>query len=114
MLLVRVYCPIWCVLWDILSIRRRATLHTILHKPSGGKGAAIRTGLDQAHGQFTNVWGTEGVKYIAELFGCSERTIERAANELDELPNDPAAGRVRCPGADRKKRLNRALRWSKI
>jgi hypothetical protein len=58
--------------------------------------------------------GHGGVKYIAELFGCSERTIERAANELDELPNDPAAGRVRRPGAGRKKRLNRALQWSKI
>lgn len=54
--------------------------------------------------------GHGGVKYIAELFGCSERTIERAANELDELPNDPAAGRVRRPGAGRKKRSKQALR----
>ena len=47
--------------------------------------------------------GHGGVKYIAELFGCSDRTIERAALELDDLPHDPAAGRVRRPGAGRKK-----------
>ena len=48
--------------------------------------------------------GHGGVKYIAELFGCSQRTIERASHELDDLPNDPAAGRVRRPGAGRKKK----------
>ena len=58
--------------------------------------------------------GHGGVKYIAELFGCSERTIERAAHELDDLPNDPAAGRVRRPGAGRKKRSNKGLRSSRI
>ena len=58
--------------------------------------------------------GHGGVKYIAELFGCSERTIERAAHELDALPNDPAAGRVRRPGAGRKKRSNPSLRSSRI
>ena len=58
--------------------------------------------------------GHGGVKYIAELFGCSERTIERAALELDDLPNDLAAGRVRRPGAGRKKRSNGGLRSSRI
>ena len=58
--------------------------------------------------------GYGGVKYIAELFGCSERTIERAAQELDDLPNDPAAGRVRRPGAGRKKRSNPSLQLSRI
>lgn len=58
--------------------------------------------------------GYGGVKYIAELFGCSERTSERAAQELDDLPNDPAAGRVRRPGAGRKKRSNRSLQSSRI
>jgi len=57
--------------------------------------------------------GHGGVKYIAELFGCSDRTIERAALELDDLPNDPAAGRVRRAGAGRKKRSNRGLRSSR-
>jgi len=48
--------------------------------------------------------GHGGVEYIAEVLGCSVRTIERGAHELDLLPNDPAAGRVRRPGAGRKKR----------
>lgn len=46
-----------------------------------------------------------GVKYIAELFGCSERTIERAALELEDLPSDPAAGRIRRTGAGRKEKI---------
>jgi hypothetical protein len=48
--------------------------------------------------------GRGGVSYVAEVLGCSTRTIERAASELDQLPNDPAAGRVRQPGGGRKKR----------
>jgi len=48
--------------------------------------------------------GHGGIEYIAEVLGCSTRTIERGADELDQLPNDPAAGRVRRPGGGRKKR----------
>jgi len=48
--------------------------------------------------------GHGGVSYVAEVLGCSTRTIERAASELDQLPQDPAAGRVRRPGGGRKKR----------
>jgi hypothetical protein len=48
--------------------------------------------------------GRGGVSYVAEVLGCSTRTIERAARELDQLPNDPAAGRVRQAGGGRKKR----------
>jgi len=48
--------------------------------------------------------GHGGVKYVAEVLGCSRRTIERGLAELDDLANDPAAGRVRRPGAGRKKR----------
>ncbi len=48
--------------------------------------------------------GYGGVKYVAEVLSCSRRTIERGLAELDELANDPAAGRVRRPGAGRKKR----------
>ena len=47
--------------------------------------------------------GYGGVKYIAEILACSRRTIERGLAELDDLSNDPAAGRVRRPGAGRKK-----------
>ena len=52
--------------------------------------------------------GYGGVKYVAEVLDCSRRTIERGLAELDELANDPAAGRVRRPGAGRKKRLRPA------
>ena len=48
--------------------------------------------------------GHGGVVLVAEVLGCSTRTIERGASELDQLPDDPAAGRVRRPGGGRKKR----------
>ena len=51
--------------------------------------------------------GHGGIEYVAEVLGCSARTIERGAADLDQLPNDPAAGRVRRPGAGRKKRSSR-------
>ena len=47
--------------------------------------------------------GHGGVEYIAGVLRCSRRTIERGLKELDELPHDPAAGRVRRPGGGRKK-----------
>ena len=50
--------------------------------------------------------GYGGIVYIAGVLGCSTKTIERGIKELDQLPDDPAAGRVRRPGAGRKKRLN--------
>jgi hypothetical protein len=48
--------------------------------------------------------GYGGVRYMAEVVGCSRRTIERGFSELDALPHDSAAGRVRRPGAGRKKK----------
>lgn len=50
--------------------------------------------------------GFGGSVYIAGVLGCSTKTIERGIKELDQLQDDPAAGRVRRPGAGRKKRLN--------
>jgi hypothetical protein len=47
--------------------------------------------------------GRGGIVYVSEILGCSTRTIERGLIELDQLPNDPAAGRVRRPGGGRKK-----------
>lgn len=47
--------------------------------------------------------GFGGIEYLASVFGCSRKTIERGMAELDELPNDPAAGRVRRLGGGRKK-----------
>lgn len=58
--------------------------------------------------------GHGGIKYVAEVLGCSLRTIERGISELDELPNDPAAGRVRRPGAGRKKNSRPTPMSSKI
>ena len=51
--------------------------------------------------------GYGGIAYVAGVLGCSTKTIERGIKELDQLQDDPAAGRVRRPGAGRKKRLNR-------
>ncbi len=51
--------------------------------------------------------GRGGVPYLAKLLGCATRTIERGIVELDQLSDDPAAGRIRRPGAGRKKSGNR-------
>ena len=48
--------------------------------------------------------GHGGISYVANILGCSTKTISRGMDELDTLDNDPAAGRVRRPGAGRKKR----------
>jgi len=61
--------------------------------------------------------GHGGIIYVAEMLGCSTKTISRGTEELDHLDDDPAAGRVRQPGAGRKKRspltprLNRIRSW---
>lgn len=47
--------------------------------------------------------GHGGNEYVADILGCSTRTIERGTHELKHLPDDPAAGRVRRPGGGRKK-----------
>jgi len=48
--------------------------------------------------------GHGGIEYVAQVLGCSTRTIERGIDELNRLPDDPAAGRVRRPGGGRKKK----------
>ena len=55
--------------------------------------------------------GYGGITYIACVLGCSAKTIERAKDELDGLPHDPLAGRIRAPGGGRKKRSNPSLNW---
>ena len=50
--------------------------------------------------------GYGGITYIAGVLSCSAKTIERASIELDNLPDDPAAGRIRAVGGGRKKRLS--------
>ena len=56
--------------------------------------------------------GYGGITYIAGVLGCSAKTIERAANELDSLPDDPVAGRIRAVGGGRKKRSSPNPSWS--
>jgi hypothetical protein len=45
--------------------------------------------------------GHGGIEYMASVLGCSTRTISRGIEELDQIPDDPAAGRVRRPGGGR-------------
>ena len=47
--------------------------------------------------------GHGGITYIAGVLGCATKTISRGIEELDELADDPVAGRVRRAGAGRKK-----------
>ena len=54
-----------------------------------------------------------GISYIAEILGCSTKTISRGIDELDTLEDDPAAGRIRRPGAGRKKRSSPNPRLSR-
>jgi hypothetical protein len=49
--------------------------------------------------------GHGGIQYVAEVLGYSRRTIERGIEELEDLPNDPAAGRIRRPGAGRPHKI---------
>jgi len=57
--------------------------------------------------------GHGGIEYVAGITGCSRRTIERGIEELDNLDSDPAAGRVRKPGAGRKKRLSQTRKLNR-
>ena len=58
--------------------------------------------------------GYGGVRAMAEVVGCSRRTIERGLAELDELPHDPAVGQVRRLGAGRKKKSSPTRPWNRI
>ena len=58
--------------------------------------------------------GHGGIEYVAKVFECSQRTIERGLADLDKLPHDPAAGRVRRPGAGRKKRSSPSRNSNRI
>lgn len=47
--------------------------------------------------------GHGSMAYLAGVLGCSRRTIERGLVELNNLPVEPAPGRVRREGGGRKK-----------
>ena len=42
--------------------------------------------------------GHGGVQYLADLFGCDPDTIRHGAQDIELLPADEAAGRVRKKG----------------
>lgn len=42
--------------------------------------------------------GHGGVQYIADLFACDPHTIRHGAEDIEQLPVDEAAGRVRKKG----------------
>lgn len=42
--------------------------------------------------------GHGGVQYIADLFDCDPHTIRHGAADIEQLPTDEAAGRVRKKG----------------
>jgi hypothetical protein len=42
--------------------------------------------------------GHGGVQYIANLFGCDPDTIRQGAQDIEQLPQDEAQGRVRKKG----------------
>lgn len=46
--------------------------------------------------------GYGGVTYIAELFQCDPKTIQHGADDVKQLPEDSASGRVRKKGRPKK------------
>jgi hypothetical protein len=46
--------------------------------------------------------GHGGVQYIADLFGCDPHTIRHGAQDIEQLPVDEAASRVRKKGGPEK------------
>lgn len=42
--------------------------------------------------------GHGGIQYLADLFDCDPDTIRRGSQDIDRLPHDEAAGRVRKKG----------------
>ena len=42
--------------------------------------------------------GHGGIQYVSQLFGCDADTVRRGGADVDELPSDEAAGRIRKKG----------------
>ena len=46
--------------------------------------------------------GQGGQRYVAQLLGCSEKTVSRGLADLDEMPEQPSyVPRIRKPGGGR-------------
>lgn len=58
--------------------------------------------------------GRGGITYVAEVLGCSIRTISRGIDELDRLAEEDTPGRIRRPGAGRPKKSRPALMSKRI
>jgi len=83
---------------DEVSARRTVDFYNTLSEKDGRRFAALEA----------KKLGRGGVPYVADLLGCGIRTIERGITELDSLAEDPAVGRIRRPGAGRKKKLKQS------
>lgn len=83
---------------DEVSARRTVDFYNTLSEKDARRFAALEA----------QKLGRGGVPYVAGLLGCGTRTIERGIAELDYLADDPAAGRIRRPGAGRKKKSKRS------
>jgi hypothetical protein len=46
--------------------------------------------------------GHGGTEYVATLFGCEPDTIRHGRSDIEELPSDAAAGRVRKKGGPKE------------
>ena len=46
--------------------------------------------------------GHGGMQYVADLFACDPDTIRRGLDDVETLPTDPAAGRVRKKGGSQE------------
>jgi len=45
--------------------------------------------------------GHGGVEYIASLLGCDEKTIRQGRQDIEQLPEDAAADRIRKKGGSK-------------
>jgi hypothetical protein len=43
-----------------------------------------------------------GVEYIAEVLGCDPQTIRQGRQDVEQLPDDEAEGRVRKKGGPKE------------
>lgn len=58
--------------------------------------------------------GHGGISYVADVLGCSIRTISRGIEELDTLAEQDTPGRVRRPGAGRPQKSRPTLMSKRI
>ena len=47
-------------------------------------------------------FGHGGLEYVAQVLGCHPNTIRQGQDDVSQLPDDPAEGRVRKKGVDAK------------